>query len=83
MMVTGALLDAVAHGAYHESGWFRASFALLVFLGVALSRARASLRKAHARDGDLEGALRRVERWGWSMCATVVLITGLMEVKPF
>ena len=32
-------------------------------------------------DGDL--ALRRVGRLAWGMCALIVVIAVLMEVKPF
>lgn len=83
MALTGILLDVAVRGAFHSGGWFRASFALLVFVGFAHARARAGLRKAPAPAADAAAALRRVERWGWAMCATVALIAALMEVKPF
>jgi len=78
MALTGGLLDYAAGGGFHSSGWFRASVALFLLLAVMQARARAALRKGLA-----SGTFRRVERWGWTMCATVVLIVVLMEIKPF
>ncbi len=72
MFLTGVLLDLSAAGVFHSAGWFRASLALLVVVGIALARARTALRR---------DALDRVERWGWVMCATVALITILMRTK--
>jgi hypothetical protein len=82
MFLTGAAMDLEVGGAYHGSGWFRASVVLLVFLGFSHARARAALRKGMAPGGAWAPALRRVERWGWTMCATVALIAILMELKP-
>ena len=81
--VTGVLLEGASGGAFHESGWFRTSFALLVFLGFSHARARAALRAGLAAAAGPERALRRVERWGWTMCVTVASIAVLMEAKPF
>ena len=76
--LTGGLLDFAAGGGFHSSWWFRVSVALLLFTGFAWARGRAALRKA-----DGESALRRVQRWGLTMCTAVALITALMEAKPF
>lgn len=83
ILTTGVLVEYAAHGAFHTSGWFRTSFGLLLLLGFAHARARATFRKANADGGDRARALRRVEGWGWTMCVTVVIITLLMEAKPF
>ena len=81
--LTGGLLDFAAGGGFHSSGWFRASVALLLFAGFAWARGRAALRKGLATGADADAALRRVRRWGLTMCMTVALITALMEAKPF
>jgi hypothetical protein len=73
MVLTGGLLDFAVAGGYHHMRWFRASMALLVFLGFSTGRARAALRRDE---------LRGVERWGWAMCASVAAITVLMQLKP-
>jgi hypothetical protein len=90
MAVTAVLLDLAAGGAFHAAGWFRASGALFVLLGFSHARARAALRKGRgadpANDGDAsrdEDTLRRIERWGWTMYATVALLAALMALKPF
>ena len=72
MLASGVVLDLSVAGGFHRMRWFQASMALLVFLGFSLGRARAALR----RDD-----LRRVERWGWAVCASVAIITVLMQVK--
>ena len=91
MAVTAALLDVAAGGAFHAAGWFRVSAALFVLLGFSHARARVALRKGqgaapgHA-DADAsrdEDTLRRIERWGWTMYATVALLAALMALKPF
>jgi hypothetical protein len=75
MLLTGVLLDFSAGGAFHHAGWFRASVLLLVFTGLFHARARAALRRGNA--------LHLVERWGWTMCGSIALITLLMQTKPF
>jgi hypothetical protein len=72
MLLSGVLLDFAVAGGYHHMRWFQASIVALVVLGVSLGRARAELRR---------GALRRVEGWGWAMCASVAVITFLMQMK--
>jgi hypothetical protein len=73
MLVTGVALDWSVAGGFHRMGWFKASMVVLVLIGVCLGRARAALRG---------NALRRVEQWGWAMCASVAAITVLMQMKP-
>ena len=74
MLLTGILLDFAAHGAFHESWWFRGSALLLVATGALHGFARRAMRTA---------ALRRVECIAYGMSALVAVITMLMEVKPF
>ena len=75
MLLTGVLLDVSAAGAFHRTGWFKASIGVLVVIGFSHARARAALRRGNE--------LERVEQWGWAMCASVALITLLMQWKPF
>jgi hypothetical protein len=81
MLLTGVLLDLSMAGAFHRTGWLKASVVVLVGVGFSHARARAALRGALTAGGDREGALTRVERWGWAMCAAVALITILMQTK--
>lgn len=74
MLVTGILLDFVAHGAFHESWWFRGSVLLLVATGALHGFARRAMRAA---------VLRRLEWIAYGMCVLVAAITMLMELKPF
>ncbi|WP_394829291.1 hypothetical protein [Pendulispora albinea] len=83
MFLSGVVLDYTAGGAFHERGWFRSGFALLVVAGLSQFRAQAALRRVRAKEADAESALRSVERWGWAMCGAVTLIALLMEAKPF
>jgi hypothetical protein len=82
MLVTGGLIDFSMAGAFHRTGWFRASIAVLLVIGFSHARARSALRSGLAPGGSREAALTRVERWGWAMCAAVALITILMQTKP-
>lgn len=82
MALTGVLLDVSVGGAFHRTTWFKASIAVLLFTGFSHTRARAALRKGFAPGGGREVALSQVERWGWTMCAAVALITLLMQIKP-
>src|SRR5262249_4349534 len=81
MFLTGALLDFSVAGAFHRAGWFKASIALLAVIGFSLARTRAAVRRGLAAGADRRGALGRVERWGWAMCASVALVTTLMQTK--
>lgn len=79
---SGALLDFTVNGAFHTSVWFRASFLLVLFLGFSNALAARRLRKGLAAGVDAEETLRSVQRWGWTMTATVAVIVVLMEWKP-
>lgn len=82
MLLTGGLIDHAAGGAFHRTGWFKASIAVLVAVGASLARARAAMRHAFGPGGHPGPGLARVERWGWAMCAGVAFITILMQMKP-
>jgi hypothetical protein len=76
--LSGVVIEFATGGAFHSSTWFRGSFALFLFVGFAQGQARRALRKG----ADAEGALRRVERWGWTMCVAASAIAVLMVLKP-
>jgi hypothetical protein len=82
MVLTGVLIDLSMSGAFHRTGWFKASIAVLVVIGFSHARARRALRSGLAPGGSREAALTRVERWGWAMCAAIALVTILMQTKP-
>jgi hypothetical protein len=82
VFVSGALLDLSVGGAFHSSSWFRASVVLMLFLGFSHARAMRRLRVGLASGIDEGGTLRAVQRWGWTMCATVGVVVVLMEWKP-
>ncbi len=67
---------------YLIANWFKASIAVLAVIGFSHARARVALRKGFAPGGAPEVALAAVERWGWTMCASVAVITLLMQMKP-
>jgi hypothetical protein len=84
--LSGVLLEIAARGAFHAAPWFRASVALYLFLGFSHARARRAQRKGLVPGADAEttrAALRRIERWGWAMCAAASGIALLMIVRPF
>jgi hypothetical protein len=83
MLVTGVLLDLAAGGAFRVAWWFRGSALLLVATGVLHGEARRAVRSGLAKENDGAIVLRRVERIAYGMCALIVAITVLMEVKPF
>jgi len=68
MFITGAALEYVSGGAWHQFIWFRASAGLLIASGVLLAFAKRNerLRKTLA----------------WTCCALIAIITALMELKP-
>jgi hypothetical protein len=82
MLLTGILLDVSMDGAFHRTTWFKVSIAVLAIIGFSHARARVALRKGFAPGGGREVALANVERWGWTMCAAVAVITLLMQMKP-
>jgi hypothetical protein len=82
LVASGVLLDVTTHGIHRRSLWLRASLVALVCLMVAYTRTRAALRRVQAASGSDGAALRAVERWGWTMCASLALIMVLMRAKP-
>jgi hypothetical protein len=83
MLLTGALLDFVAGGAFHEAWWFRGSALMLVATGGLHAQARRAVRRGLAGEGVTAVTLRRVERIAYGMCALIAAIAVLMETKPF
>jgi hypothetical protein len=83
MLVTGVLLDLAASGAWHGSWWFRASVLLLIATGALHGRIRSIVRHDMPHDGGSRGALLRISRMAFSMCGLILVITVLMETKPF
>lgn len=83
MLVTGILLDLAAKGAFREAWWFRGSVLLLIATGVLHAQARRAVRLGGVKEASGDAVLRRVERIAYGMCALIVAITVLMEVKPF
>ena len=81
MMGTGMLLNLTVAGAFSATWWFRGSILLFVATGVLQALARRAVRQGNANENG--GALRRVERLAYGMCALIAVITVLMEVKPF
>jgi hypothetical protein len=81
MLVTGILLDFIAHGAFHEHWWLRGSVLLLIATGALNGRARRALRQD--QEGASEALVGRIERMAYGMCVLVGAIVVLMEVKPF
>jgi hypothetical protein len=83
MLATGALLDFVAGGAFHEAWWFRLSALMLVATGGLHAQARRTVRRGLAGEGVTAVTLRRLERIAYGMCALIGAIAVLMETKPF
>jgi hypothetical protein len=83
VVATGIWMVVMAKGAYHGMWWVRLSVLLVVITFIFQRRAVGALKKVLRGEIDAASALSRVERVAWSMCATVALITVLMEAKPF
>ncbi len=73
MLLSGVALEILAHGAFHATGWFQISFALLVVAGFAVARCQRALRRR---------AFDAIERWGWTAVIAVSCIAVLMVLKP-
>jgi hypothetical protein len=82
MLVTGVLLDTAVGGAYHSTGWFRASGVLFLAIAAAVGFARIAFRRSGAPGVTRRDALARVERWGWVASVLVALVTIVMRTKP-
>ena len=83
--LSGVLLEIAAGGAFHSAPWFRASVGLYLLLGFSHARARRAQRNGLVPGADPEttlAALRKIERWGWAMCAAASGIALLMVVRP-
>jgi hypothetical protein len=83
MLVSGALLDFAAGGAFHDAWWFRGSALLLVVTGALHAQARRAVRAQPANEREAGLVLQRVERMAYGMSALIATITVLMELKPF
>lgn len=73
MFITGAALDFMSGGAFHERLWFRGSGILLIITGVLSWRVQKAARATQPG---------RVRALAWGMCGAVALITAMMELKP-
>lgn len=82
-LLSGALLDFVAHGPFHEAWWFRLSGLLVVVTALCLGRGRAALIRGLSGGLTAKVALRRIESWGFTSVITVACIVLLMVWKPF
>jgi hypothetical protein len=81
--LSGALLDYLAGGAFHEAGWFRLAGLLLVVAVSCQLGAQAALKRGLAGKLSAPVALRRIELWGVASISAVAGIAVLMEWKPF
>lgn len=81
MLVTGAGLIAMTHGALGDTGWMRVSFALFLFLGFLHGLAMRQLRRGRSATPPSTPA-NSLSRILWTMCAVVAAIAYLMEAKP-
>jgi hypothetical protein len=80
MLLTGALLDVTAGGAFHGSWWFRGSVLLLIATGALHGRARRIVRAFPTLERE---GLVRLERLAYGMCGLLAGATILMQTKPF
>lgn len=81
MLITGATLIAIVHGAFGRQLWMMISVALFVALGGGTALVQRNFKKAAAM-GSIEH-VERAHRVLLAMCAIVVVIAWLMESKPF
>ena len=56
---------------------------VLIATGALHGLTRRTARSGLNGNGGADGAVRRVQRMAYGMCALVAAITMLMEVKPF
>jgi uncharacterized membrane protein len=87
ILVTGAAIIALTHGALGETRWMRVSFFLFLLLGALHGFARRTLRKLQTTPSSAlstsSSFIRPLRLIAWAMSTLVVLITWLMEAKPF
>jgi uncharacterized membrane protein len=81
MFLSGALMNLLAGGAYHETGWFRASALAIIVTGGVLAYGRRVLRKSDEATADR--ARRTIVRVSSLASVLVLMVTALMETKPF
>lgn len=82
MLVTGVMLIALTHGAHARAVWPRVSVGLFLVLGALQGLVRRRLKRCQAEGlaGTLPAGLAPLL---YAMCALVVIITYLMEAKPW
>jgi hypothetical protein len=81
MFLTGALMDLLAGGAYHATGWFRASGLTIIATGAILAYTRRAIAKSDPTNADR--ARKTVVRASSLASALIAAVTALMETKPF
>jgi hypothetical protein len=81
MFLSGALMDLLAGGAYHETGWFRASGLAIIATGGILAYCRRVLKRSD--ETSAERARRTTVRASSLASVLVLVVTALMETKPF
>ena len=79
MLLSGVLVEYLSGGAFHDTWWFRASFAGVLVLAALNGRMGRTLRKREAL-GD-QRALERTATGARIMCALTAVIAAMMEVK--
>jgi hypothetical protein len=83
MFLTGGALDGVSHGIFHGTWWFRISTVLLLLLGFLFARMQRTLRMLDADKADLADVRARFLLLARIVIAAVLVITGLMVLKPW
>ncbi len=82
VLATGAAAIAMTHGAMGEGLWMKASFGLFLLLGFLHGLGRRLLGKAQQDPSQAPPPV--AVRWIFrSMCVVIVMITWLMEAKPW
>jgi hypothetical protein len=80
MFLTGALIEYLGGGLFHDSWWFRTSFVLLLVIGAINGWMGRLLRRLDS--AATAPILVRLRRGAWAMCTVLATITFLMEAKP-
>jgi len=82
VFVTGATLDLLAHGEFHEHWWFRLAGLSMLPTGAMLGRMRSLLRRSESMQ-ERSAAIARTTRFAYASCALVGWLVVLMELRPF
>ena len=82
VFVTGAALDLLAHGEFHEHWWFRLAGLSMLATGAMLGRMRSLLRRSESTE-EWRAAIARTTRFAYASCALVGWLVVLMELRPF